>query len=349
MSLATVPASCVSRQQHLTFKKMQRLCRCIFLFLYIIQSVKLNTIKYKSANLENFVNFAPEEQSQGRMNFFKQLIPKYLLTKRNQILMVSFVAIFALIFINIFKPFRSDEWIKVTPFMYSVLSLLIVVQGVLIISVSRYIMFLYTRKHLISYGQYTLWILCELFVLASSYTVWSLTLGLQDEFPKALHSSFVNTTLLLITPCTLAIVYRALKEKEEQLRQFQENHETAPTNGASKSLISFHDGRGGLLLSVARENFLYIEASDNYVSLWYLKNDLPRKAMIRLTMNRVVEQLQGTNIVRCHRSFMVNLEKIRMVRRDKDGLYIEMGIPSVKDIPVSKTYGDDVMRWILNN
>ena len=210
-------------------------------------------------------------------------------------------------------------------------------------------MYIYTHKHLISYGQYLLWILCELFVLASSYTVWSMTLGLQDEFPAALRSAFINTTLLLITPYTLAIVYRSLKEKEEQLRLLQENRDAAPSNAASKSLISFHDGHGGLLLSVARENFLYIEASDNYVSLWYLKNELPRKAMLRLTMNRVMEQLQGTNIVRCHRSFMVNLEKIRMVRRDKDGLYLEMGIASVKDIPVSKTYGDDVMRWILNH
>lgn len=287
------------------------------------------------------------------MNFFNQLIPDYLLTKRNQIWMLSFVSVFAFLFINVFKPFRSVEWLNLgeKPLKYMGLSFLLVLQGTLIVSISRTCMYLYTRRHLISYGQYIAWVFAELFVLAASFTIWSIMFGLQEYFFIALKSALENTALLLFIPYTLCIIYFSLKEKEQLLKKLQEDTNTHPVGDdtSTKPMITFYDGRGALLLSVARENCLYIEASDNYVCLWYLKNEMPRKAMIRLTMSRVVEQLKNTNIVRCHRSFMVNLEKIRMVRRDKEGLFLEMGIPSVKEIPVSKTYGDSVMKWILNN
>lgn len=282
------------------------------------------------------------------MNFFKQRIPYFLLTKRNQIQMVIFVSLFALAFINIFKPFRSDRWFQITGMKYFLLSAALVFQGFVIVLVSRLIMYYYTRKHPINNLGYGLWIIGELFVMAASFTIWSLKLGLQTEFTAALGSAAENTALLLFIPCTIAIVYLSLKEKEHQLRKMVTAKE-AVVAGSNKSLISFYDDRGSLLLSIAKENFLFIESADNYVCLWYLKNDAPKKKMLRITMKKVMEQLVDTNVMRCHRSYMVNLEKIKMIRRDKDSLYLELGIPSVMDIPVSKTYGETVIKWLLEH
>ena len=46
--------------------------------------------------------------------------PRYLLEKRNLIIMVLFVSIFAIIFINIYKPFGSAQWVQrgMTPTQY---------------------------------------------------------------------------------------------------------------------------------------------------------------------------------------------------------------------------------------
>jgi hypothetical protein len=41
---------------------------------------------------------------------------------------------------------------------------------------------------------------------------------------------------------------------------------------------------------------------------------------------------------------MVNFEKVKVVRKDKDGLKLEFDNPSVTDIPVSKTYVNSVMH-----
>jgi DNA-binding LytR/AlgR family response regulator len=56
------------------------------------------------------------------------------------------------------------------------------------------------------------------------------------------------------------------------------------------------------------------------------------------------ENLAGTEFVRCHRSYIVNFEKVKVIRKDKDGLMLEFDDPSVIDIPVSKTYVNTVMQ-----
>jgi DNA-binding LytR/AlgR family response regulator len=56
------------------------------------------------------------------------------------------------------------------------------------------------------------------------------------------------------------------------------------------------------------------------------------------------ETFSGSEIIRCHRSYMVNFEKVKVIRKDKDGLKLELESPSVIDIPVSKTYVDNVMQ-----
>jgi DNA-binding LytR/AlgR family response regulator len=56
------------------------------------------------------------------------------------------------------------------------------------------------------------------------------------------------------------------------------------------------------------------------------------------------EYFSGTEIIRCHRSYMVNFEKVKVIRKDKNGLMLELDSPSAIDIPVSKTYVDNVMQ-----
>ena len=64
-------------------------------------------------------------------------LPKYLLTKQNQTTMVLFVSIFAIIFINIFKPFGSEEWMtkgKFTATQYLLWSTILVTMGMSIVA-----------------------------------------------------------------------------------------------------------------------------------------------------------------------------------------------------------------------
>jgi DNA-binding LytR/AlgR family response regulator len=68
--------------------------------------------------------------------------------------------------------------------------------------------------------------------------------------------------------------------------------------------------------------------------------------MLRNTLKRTAELLEGTNVMRCHRGYMVNMEQVKVLRREKENFFLELGIEGVKDIPVSRTYSDAVMKWL---
>jgi DNA-binding LytR/AlgR family response regulator len=68
------------------------------------------------------------------------------------------------------------------------------------------------------------------------------------------------------------------------------------------------------------------------------------KYLLRLTLKKIEENFFGTEIIRCHRSYIVNFEKVKVIRKDRDGLKLEFDNPLVSDIPVSKTYVNGVMQ-----
>ena len=100
-------------------------------------------------------------------------------------------------------------------------------------------------------------------------------------------------------------------------------------------------------LSVKREDVILIESADNYICVWYLNNNIVKKCMIRNTMKRLAEQLDDTCIRRCHRSYMINMERVKVLRRDKEGVFIEFGIEGVFDVPISRTYISDITTWLM--
>ncbi|MBR1994497.1 MAG: LytTR family transcriptional regulator, partial [Alistipes sp.] len=73
-----------------------------------------------------------------------------------------------------------------------------------------------------------------------------------------------------------------------------------------------------------------------------------KKVMVRTTLKQVAEQLAHTNILRCHRSYMINLDRVRVLRREKEGIFVEFGIEDIPDIPISKTYSESITRWLMS-
>ena len=120
------------------------------------------------------------------------------------------------------------------------------------------------------------------------------------------------------------------------------------TEAQKKAYIQIFDEKGKMQLSVRRENLLFMEAADNYVNVWYINNNTPKKMMIRSTMKKIQLQMEGTNVLRCHRSYMINLDHVKVLRREKEGIFLEMGIETVPDIPLSKTYSESITRWLMS-
>ena len=284
---------------------------------------------------------------------FFQKVPKYLLEKRSQIIMVLFVSIFAVAFINIFQPFGSDAWIdnnKITTTTYFLWSTLLVCIGMIVVAISRVIMYNFSRKpsHNITILKYIGWVFIELLLLSGAFTVLALivkgNLNLTTDDPMEIYVNAIkNTIYILFIPYIICILFFSYQNNKIKLRELMGEN----LGFKSSNLISIRDSRGILQLSVAKENLLYIESADNYICIWYQKGEVLKKKLLRITMKEISEQLADTNIVRCHRSYMINLDLVKVMRREKENLFLELGVPGVKEIPISKTYGENVLRRLV--
>ncbi len=183
--------------------------------------------------------------------------------------------------------------------------------------------------------------------MSIAFSVCSTVVGSQQDIWENFEKSLYYTGLILFIPYIINITAFTLQDRNRRLREIEDDYDKAMQERTeTKGIISFYDERGELQLSVTKENLLYVESADNYIYIWYMKGNLPKKLVLRNTLKRTAELLTDTNVMRCHRGYMVNMEQVKVLRREKEGFYLELGIEGVKDIPVSKTYGEAVHKWL---
>lgn len=269
-------------------------------------------------------------------------LPSFLIEKQNIVRLIFFTSLFALVFINIYAPFGSDRWFNPTKVQFFIFSSLTILAGVLVVVLSRFIMYNYCKRHILIIWQYLLWIIAEILLMGLSYAIFE-KYFLKDTrlFTDLVKNSSRNTSLVLLIPYSVLWLYFSWKDKKEQIDRLAD-HQLQPSAG--RNMIPFYDDKGVLKFSIKMENLLYLESAENYVNICYLNNGKVSKYLLRDTLKKFEESFAGTEIIRCHRSYMVNFEKVKVIRREKDGLKLELDNPSVQDIPVSRTYVNTIMQ-----
>jgi hypothetical protein len=271
-------------------------------------------------------------------------IPGYINEKRNIVRLVSLTALFALVFINIYKPFDSSSWYKVTDFMFFVYSSLIILTGVLVVIISRIVMYFYSRKHDISYRLYGIWILLEILFMSLFYTIYTICVKDGVDIMETFKNSIINTALVLLLPYSALWFYFGWQESTKKLQKIEDGQEQEINPFKS---ITFKDDKGNLMLSVLLEDLLYIEAEENYAAIHYTTNGKCKTYLLRNTLKNLENMLRKTPVGRCHRSYLVNFNRVKVIRRTKDGLMLEIDEPNTPDIPVSKSYQATVSNKFL--
>jgi len=221
-------------------------------------------------------------------------------------------------------------------------SSLIILAGVLIVVISRIIMFQFSKRHILYIWHYFLWIFVEIMFMALVYAVLG-KFFLNDDriFSDLVKVSARNTALVLLLPYSILWLYFSWKDKKDQIERLADI-QSFPVS--TRNMVPFYDDRGILRFSIKKDNLLYIESAENYVSICYLNKGKLSKYLLRETLKKSEDQFAGTEIIRCHRSFIVNFEKVKVIRKDKDGLKLELDYPAAIEIPVSKTYVNSVMQ-----
>ena len=100
---------------------------------------------------------------------FEKPAPPYLNEKGNIVRLIIFTSLFALVFINIYAPFGADKWFDVTKFQFFFFSSLTILTGVLVVVISRIIMYKVNKRHSIKLWHYLVWIFAEILFMSLFY------------------------------------------------------------------------------------------------------------------------------------------------------------------------------------
>jgi DNA-binding LytR/AlgR family response regulator len=100
-------------------------------------------------------------------------------------------------------------------------------------------------------------------------------------------------------------------------------------------------------LTIESNNLLFIESSDNYCTVVHLKNNQPVKPLLRSSLSRLEKQIVLPNVahspfVRCHRSYVVNLDRVERVTGNAQGYKLHL-LGGQFQIPVARQYNETLV------
>lgn len=275
------------------------------------------------------------------MQFYEKAIPEYLNRKGNILRLVIFTAAFALVFINVYAPFGADSYLQLSGIRLFLYSSFVILTGMLVVVVSRVIMYAYSKKRTLNYWRYVIWVFAEILVMAFVYSIYvKFILADSRDFMLIFNASLKNTSLVILLPYSILWLFFSWQDKSYKLEALKE----IPSDTETAGMIPFRDEKGTLRLSVHSEDLLYLEAADNYVSVHYMYREKLQKFMVRNSLKTYEEQFRNSRIIRCHRSYMVNLDRVDIIRKEKDGLHLVLDSDPPVSLLVTKTYVGVVME-----
>ena len=147
-----------------------------------------------------------------------QKLPKYLTEKKNITRLIISTAAFALIFIQFYAPFGIKSFLNVKQdWELLLMSSAIILTGVLVVAISRVVMYHYVKKGgRMTVLKYLIWIFIEIVSMAAFYTVYEMVY-LKDSRSlwEAFISSIQNTSLVLLLPYSVMWLYFSWRDKDK--------------------------------------------------------------------------------------------------------------------------------------
>ncbi len=135
----------------------------------------------------------------------------------------------------------------------------------------------------------------------------------------------------------VAIVAIAAWRRQENLRREVIELRNAPRQ-ASEDIV-LRGESDSEVLTIPRANLRYVEAQGNYARVAWAGSERLSERLLRATL-KDIEVFAGGALLRCHRSYLVNLSEAERIEGNSKGLTIHF--PDGVTTPVSRKYVDQI-------
>ena len=267
-----------------------------------------------------------------------KVIPKHFYQMPSNIMHFVIAPLFLFVYILAADPFHVTEFLTFAETNFTVNLTFITLIAIAILSITRMLLFILKRHLRMTWAIYVLWCAGELVFTALFQSLYmALVTGGVTPFFEVLSQCFTYFSITMMFPYVvlgMGVEIHFLRHRNDE-------------NTDDKSLIRFYDEYKKLRFIIAQEAVLYIKSEINYVNVHYLDNGRPRSYTLRSSMRALEETLTRHGLIRCHRSFFVNPEHIRLVRKDNSGYALaELDVPGLENVLISKSYYSAVAKFL---
>ncbi|WP_020596166.1 LytR/AlgR family response regulator transcription factor [Spirosoma panaciterrae] len=283
------------------------------------------------------------------LNVFRQAYP--LQSYRLSLYRDLFFAFFLSLFLLVFRPFGLEVYSYEESYVmigYGAITLLTTV-------LNDYLGYqhfpAFFRETNWTVGKQLAWSGWQLICLGLTCFVYA---ALIKAFPWTLLGFLkvqLYVLLCAIVPISLFTLLRQnymLKRNSREANQLEVDlsQQVPQPNETVEQAICFTGENRNEKLEMLPSQLICISAQDNYVEFVFLQAGHTKRALLRNTLSKIDEQLNGhSQFFRCHRSYLINLEKIRMVKGNAQGYVLKME-EFEPLIPVSRARGQALHQAI---
>ncbi len=287
------------------------------------------------------------------MSFLKEQLPRYLLSKYQLIWTVAFSALFSLVLIFLTIPFSTNVWFALGGSSAFLFTIAFIVVSLAVVVISKVLMFNCRNRENFEIWKYIVWDLLEIVFISLLYTFFTVQgdgSGIIDIGDRGSWNIFLSalcfTLVCLGVPYVISALYLSLADRNNTIRlmNFSNVVGDTPLKPYEEKRITLFDSSGVLKFSIDSENLYYIESDDNYIKIWYTdSNGEVKQYMLRCPLKTVEDSFADSDLVRCHRKYIVNITKVKILKAEKEGYKISLGLDNSDTIPISKTYEQNVL------
>lgn len=261
-------------------------------------------------------------------NLLKRPFPEPKSTRTN-IKVLFVISIFVTIFLVLFQPFNIHQAGK-TVLRYAILfGAITFFSGLLYNLIRKYIFKADYRGDTFTFGK---WIIQVTGLLLFIGFFNFLYMNIAFHVP---WSGFFNmlwaTVLVGIFPVIfLGSIGMIKSEFRNQAIAQSINSKPDHLKGKNTSLKT-------TIFEIPSDKIFYIEALQNYINIYQLVEDGLTKSTKRATLKSIEDSIKDTDLIKCHRSYIVNTSKIESVSGNAQGLKLKL-IGQDVQVPVSRSF-----------
>jgi hypothetical protein len=174
------------------------------------------------------------------------------------------------------------------------------------------------------------------------YSTWAFG-GIEIGFTGLLNWVGVTAAVGVFPATVISLgnyTYQLRKYTREQYGVEPPTEAEQIAEAATELVLVAENDKDRLILPAA--DLLYVESADNYSEIVFRRGDKLHKELIRGSLSRLEAQLTVDFIVRCHRSYIVNLHQVSSVSGNAQGYKLHLqGL--TEPIPVARKYAETVV------